>query len=458
MRKHFFLFLTILFVTVVSCFGQQQIFKNGDRVSYIGSSIAMNGQCFHFTNLFYSTRYPELDVKFLNNGISGEWTDNIIRRLESDVLANNPTWCVLMIEENDLNPSLYLKEKQTEPDIKERQEKQVQHWMTNADLIVEKLLTKGVKVILQTPTVYDQNLKADAPNEYGVNDNLKRCADHLKELSKKYSLPLVDCWTALNDINNKIQKKDATKTIIGYDRVHVGSQGHFVMSTEFLRMQRVNGKVSDVFINAKRNKVKASQDCTIDGLTSNRVAVSFTAKAQSLPFPTPAEINPDSFYNFTDKMNADILKVKGLKEGKYSLSIDGIDISDFNNKDFRKGINLSRFHNTPQYKQAGLVLEKFREYWKNESQLRTLKYIEYQFSNLIKGTKNLDEVKANMDAYLVKYGSGPNKNYFTNKFKTYIENKPSEQELFSKQEKILQEISILNKPQPHIYKITATAN
>lgn len=458
MRKNFLLFPAVLLSTVLTCFSQQRIFNNGDRVCYIGSSIAMNGQCFHFTNLFYSTRYPDLDVRFLNKGISGEWTDNILKRIDSDVLADKPTWCVLMIEENDLNPSLYLKEKQTEPNIKERQEKQVQHWMSNADLIVAKLLAKGVKVILQTPTVYDQNLKTDTPNGYGVNDNLKRCAEHLKELSKKYSLPLVDCWTALNNVNKEIQKRDATKTIIGYDRVHVGSQGHFVMSTEFLRMQRVTGKVSDVFINTKRYKVKASQDCTIDGLTSNRVAVSFTVKAQALPFPTPAEINPDLFYNFTDKMNADMLKIKGLKEGKYSLSIDGIAITDFSNKDLRKGINLSRFHNTPQYKQAELVLERFREYWKNESQLRTLEYIEYQFSNLIKGTKDLDEVKANMDAYLVKYGSGPNKDYFTNKFKTYIENKPSEQELFSKQEKILQEISILNKPQPHIYKIAATAN
>lgn len=445
--------LTLFLSAALHSYSQQEIFKNGDRVGYIGSSIAMNGQCFHYTNLFYSTRYPNLDVQFLNNGISGEWTDNILKRIESDILANNPTWCVLMIEENDLNPSLYKEDRKSEPDIKEQQEKQVQHWMNNADLIVEKLLAHGIKVILQTPTVYDQYLTSSTPNAYGVNDNLKRCAEHLRTLSKKYSLPLVDCWTALNNINKKIQKKDPSKTIIGNDRVHVGSQGHFVMSTEFLKMQKVNGKISEVSIDAKRKEVRECQDCTIEELSSNADSVSFSFSAKALPFPTPSEINPDSFYNFTDKMNADILKIKGLKGKKYVLSIDGTNISDFSKKELNKGINLSRFHHTPQYKQAALVLERFREYWKNERQLRTIKYIEYQFSNLTKDAKSLAEVREKMDAYLAKYGSGPNQQFFTNMFNSYIENKTTEQEVYDKQKNILQEIAILNKPKPHIYKI-----
>ncbi|MBS1620627.1 MAG: hypothetical protein JST10_17015 [Bacteroidetes bacterium] len=458
MNKYFFLISISLLLICQTGYSQDKSFTNGDRVSYIGSSIAMNGQCFHFTNLFYSTRYPARDVRFLNNGISGEWTDNILKRIDSDILSNNPTWCVLMIEENDLSPSLYMPDKKTEPDIKERQEKQVQHWMNNADLIVEKLLAKGVKVILQTPTVYDQYLKSSSPNGYGVNDNLERCAEHLRILSKKYSLPLVDCWTALNEINKKIQKEDSTKTIIGEDRVHVGSQGHFIMSTEFLKMQNVNGTVSDIFINARRNKTKSQKNCMIEGLTANAASVSFTSRSESLPFPTPSEINPDSFYNFTDKMNADIIKVKGLKKGKYTLTIDGTVISELSNKDLCKGINLSRFHTTPQYKQAELVLDSFREYWKNERQLRTIRYIEYQFSNMVKGTNSLKEVRAKMDDYLLKYGSGPNQKYFTNMFNTYCENKPTEQELYDKQENILKKIAQLNKPKSHSYVIAATSN
>lgn len=454
--KYLVLFLTTLLNFSLPCISQQRIFSNGDRVCYIGSSIAMNGQCFHFTNLFYATRYPDLDVRFLNNGISGEWTDNILKRIDSDILANHPAWCVLMIEENDLNPSLYLEGKRSEPDIKEQQEQQVRHWMANADLIVEKLLSSGVKVILQTPTVYDQYLITSTPNAFGVNDNLKRCAEHLKGLSKKYALPLVDCWTVLNDINKKIQKKDPTKTIIGYDRVHVGAQGHFVMSNEFLRMQHVNGKVAEVFIDAKRNMVKANQNCSVDGLAANAVSVSFTSKANALPFPSPAEIYPDSFFRFTEEMNADILKIKGLKKGKYLVKIDGIVIAELNSKELQRGVNLSWFHQTPQYKQAELVLDRFAEYWKNERQLRTVKYIEYQFSNLITGTGNLNEVRSKMDAYLEKYGSGPDKIFFTNMFDTYVTNKPSEQELYTRQENILQEIARLKRPLPHVYLITAT--
>lgn len=437
--------------------GQQKSFVNGDRISYVGSSIAMNGQCFHYSNLFYATRFPYLDIRFLNNGISGEWTDNILKRIETDILPNNPTWCVLMIEENDLSPSLYFKEKLSEPDIKERQEKQVQHWMKNADLLVEKLLSHGIKVILQTPTIYDQNLKTASENGYGVNDNLRRCANHLKVLSKKYSLPLVDCWTALNEINNKVQKADPTKTIIGYDRVHVGSQGHFIMSNEFLKMQKVTGLISDISVNAKSGTIKTNWNCTINDLTSTSASVSFTSKAYSLPFPSPSEINPDSFFNFTDRMNIDRLTIRGLKNGQYTLSIDGTDVSEFSAEALHKGINLSHFHQTPQYKQAESVLDRFREYWKNERQLRTIKYIEYQFPGLINNASNLNEVKSNMDEYLKKYGSGPNQKFFTNMFNSYIENKPAETVLYAKQEDILKEIAVLNKPVQHFYKITSSS-
>lgn len=453
MKKYFCLPAIILFGWIQHCNAQQNLFKDGDRICFIGSSIAMNGGCFHYTNLFYATRYPAKNLHFFNCGISGEVTDEILTRLDDDILIDRPTWCVTMIEENDLRPSLYLAERQNEPGIKERQEEAVQHWMKNTDLIVEKLLAHNIKVILQTPTIVDEVVKSSIPSYPGINNNLKRCAEHLKSLGKKYSLPVVDCWTVMNEINSKLQKSDSTKTIIGHDRLHVSKMGYFIMSVEFLRMQKADQKVSHIIINAPKNEVVLKENCEINSLTAKPESVSFTSSAQALPFPSPDEVYPDSFFCFTKELNADILQVKGLKSGNYILHIDGTEIAKFSGEELNKGINLSRYHNTPQYLQATKVLDRFEDYWKNERVLRTIKYVEYQHRRDMKGIKDVEQLKTELPKIMEKYKTSDNYNFFTNMFKAYITNKPLEAELYRKAEQILLDISKLNKPVAHYYSI-----
>lgn len=211
-------------------FSQQPIFQDGDRICFIGSSIAQKGGNFHYINLFYATRYPNIKLTFLNGGIGGDITNGIIDRMDEDILGQKPTWVVMMLEENDLQPGLYYKSRQGEPGIAQKRHEWLNNWMKNADSIIKILKNANVKIILETPTIYDQTAKLPAENGYGVNDSLQKCAAHLKQLAKKYDLPLVDCWTILKQVNEVVQKKDPTKSIIGEDRVHLCPMGYFVMA------------------------------------------------------------------------------------------------------------------------------------------------------------------------------------------------------------------------------------
>lgn len=438
--------------------GRQGLFNDGDRVSFVGSSIAMNGKCYHYTNLFYATRYPDRTVHFLNGGISGDHTDSILKRLERDILAGNPTHCVLMLEENDLQPRLYREDQKNDPNIKARQEAAVQHWIKNADLLVEKLQAKGVKVILQTPTIFDEVVESPTPNSPGINANLKRCADHLGKLAAKHSLPLVDCWTALNAVNQRIQKEDTSKSIIGRDRVHVSPQGYFVMAVAFLRAQKADGQIAHIAIDARENKATLSEKAAIADLNAKPTSVSFTAKAGSLPFPTPSEVNPDAFFPFTDELNADILRITGLEKGEYSLAIDDMPIATLTADELARGVNLSRHHDTPQYKQAEAVLREFEKLWKLESKQRAVTYVECLKPDLISKTNNLEETKANLEAFREKQKSGPNYSFFTNIFRSYVDAQESSPPLGEQSEAILRDISRRNKPAPHTYTIRPSRN
>jgi len=314
------LYLRSIIILIVCCYAtiaicQQPIFKDGDRIMFIGSSIAMRGSNFHYINLFYATRYPDRRITFLNGGISGDITNEIIERLEEDVLSKNPAWVVIMLEENDLQPGLYYKSRQGEPGIAEKRQKCLENWCKNADSIVRILKNANVKIILETPTIYDQTGNLPAENAYGVNDSLQKCAAYLRQLSKKYNLPLIDCWTILKEINKIVQEKDPANSIIGKDRVHVSRMGYFVMACQFLKTLPGNPIVSNAVIDGKGDKLIRQVNCSVTGLESSSTKLSFNHKSEALPFPTPEGVNVDSFFSFSNKLNSETIRVKRLKKG-----------------------------------------------------------------------------------------------------------------------------------------------
>jgi hypothetical protein len=56
-------------------------FKDGDTICFLGDSITHGGQYHEFLQLFYATRYPELNLSFHNCGISGDNAAGMIDRL-----------------------------------------------------------------------------------------------------------------------------------------------------------------------------------------------------------------------------------------------------------------------------------------------------------------------------------------------------------------------------------------
>lgn len=444
------LVLFLSFFTNIS-FSQQPIFRNGDRICFIGSSIAQKGGNFHYINLFYATRYPEMKLTFLNGGIGGDITNGIIDRMEEDILSQKPTWVVMMLEENDLQPGLYYQSRQGEEGIAEKRHQWLNNWMKNADSIIRILKKTNVKIILETPTIYDQTAKLPAENGFGVNDSLQKCAEHLKQLAKKYDLPLVDCWTILKQVNEVVQKKDSTKSIIGEDRVHVSPMGYFVMAYQFLKSIPVNPVVSNVVIDIPANKLLQQDNCNITGLEATATRVSFTQAGKSLPFPSPEGVTVDSFFSFTTELNTELLRLKGLKPGKYNLKIDQNNIGSYSAKELQKGINLSLEKNTPQYLQAAAVLSLFVEYWELESSLRAIKFMDYNYVNEFKNKETKEDVQKSFDELLEKYKQSKSYNYLKNRFSTYMSQKPKEKEMLEKSESILQSIRQNCIPKEHRY-------
>jgi lysophospholipase L1-like esterase len=454
------LYSLILFISAISVgFAQPNsmpVFKNGDRVCFIGNSITNNGEFYNFVNLFYATRYPKEKVTFFNCGISGDQGRGVIKRMDSDILVHKPTWSVVMLGMNDVNRGLYGKLKESLPGNAAARQAALDAYKTNMETIIQTLLKNNSKILLQKPTIYDQTGHLPAENFYGVNDALGQCAAYIQEMADKYKLQTIDYYSILNRINKTIQARDSTKTIIGNDRVHPASPGHFIMAYEFLKTTGASPSVSEIVIPdaAKKNGITC-KNCSVESVNAGKDQLQFTVKAESLPFPVAASAESAlDLVPFTEQFNMELFQVKKLKKGNYDLLIDNKNIAVYSSEDLEKGINLALVKSTPQYIQALKVADLCTEYRKNYGKLRTIKMIELHHLPDSLHQSDTDVKKAFLDNYLEKrFTNHPQFEYYKNQFKNYLAFKAVERDLEQNKISLIRSIYVENVVKTHVYTV-----
>jgi endoglucanase len=444
----------LLFFTLTIQAQQKPFFGAGERVCFIGNSITSNAEFYHDILLFHLTRFPQQSLSFFNCGISGNETQDLIDRLDDDILIHNPTSAVIMIGMNDVKSALYGQNTTSNADTLRLREQAIALYKVNLEKIVNLFLSKNIKVILQKPSIYDQTAILPKANSLGVNDALKTCADFVDALGKKYKLPTVDYWTIMTQINQKMQKTNPSATLIGSDRVHPGSVGHLVMAYQFLKTENAPRYVSKIVItNNEKNSASKSKNCEITSVCTKNNKATFIVKEGSLPFPiVKSQMEAITLTSFVDELNVELLQVTDLTAGNYKLSIDGELIGSFSNKQLKEGINLATNGTTPQYKQAMKVRDVLWELRTVTAKSRTLKLIECNadFQQCTNKT-DLLLVKVYMDSVFstVKYINP----YFKGQLKNYLIYKPQEKELENSANSLREKAQQLVQPTAHIYAI-----
>jgi lysophospholipase L1-like esterase len=454
MKIIFFTFCLLLHVKSVA---QIPLFQKGDKVAFVGNSITNNGEFHHNIFQYYVTRFPEKQIEFFNCGISGDRTEGILSRMDEDILIHKPTHAVIMIGMNDVQRTLYSATPTQNADILKQRAAALAKYKINLDSIVRLFLSKNIKVILQKPTIYDQTAVLKTPNNLGVNDALKQCADYGEELAQKYKLPSVDYWTILNTINLELQKKDPSATIIGADRVHPAAAGHLIMAYQFLKSTLTPPQyISQILIKKNRKKSqKASKNCTIEAFSKNKQGLNFTAIENALPFTTVENQKQGlDLVPFVQDFNVEELSVMDLKKGNYQLVIDTSVIGTFTAEQLNAGINLALYTNTPQYQQALAVRKVLTEMWKNETKLRTIKWVEIMHLTKMPNKGDLDAVKTYLDKrFAEQFQQQSNATYYKDRFAEYVLIKNNEAHYKAEKEEQRLQAYQLAQPKVHIFQL-----
>ncbi len=148
------------------------------------------------------------------------------------------------------------------------------------------------------------------------------------------------------------------------DGVHPNWSGHLIMAALILQGLHAPDLVSSAVLDAAGRSTVSTQGCAITWQNAAAGVVQFERKDEALPWPTPPEVDPAlkiPGFDPAATLNRYELKVTGLKEASYRLSIDEQEVGAYSQADLAKGVNLGFVRSGPLYDQGQKLLKAVME-------------------------------------------------------------------------------------------------
>lgn len=452
--KAIFILFILSVINNTIIFGQElPLFKNGDKVVFIGNSITQDGRYHMILQAYFATRFPGNKVEFYSAGVSGDVADGMLNRFDKDIMIHKPDYAFLMTGMNDLQRYLYEPSIQVDSTILAKRRTANTNYYTKTEKLVTQLIKNGVKPILMTPSIYDQTSTIKQHIDSGCNDALANFAVHIRRTGLKYNIPVVDLHAIMNEIQIHGQLSNPEFTIVGHDRIHPGDVGHFIMASEIINTVLSSEVISKVEIDLKKKKVITSENCAVEIIKKSE-KFEFKVLSNALPFPVKKQYKEVlKLIPFQQNFNNEIIKIYNLEKGNYTLFIDDNSIETFTSDELLKGINLANYETTPQYQQALSIFDLCEKYHKAIGMLRNISLIEYRTLNTYTGSDTYEEKRAFLDAHNEKQKGKSWYNYAILTSNLYFEALEKEEELWNEISSLRNEIYIKNAPQWHAYKL-----
>jgi len=364
--------------------GTVKPFADGDRIAFLGDSITSGGKYHKYIYTYWVTRHPNTKITYVNKGIFSDFISGGMGRMEFDVLKEKPNKMAINYGMNDSGASfradLFGMENPDEAVLKKRQAT-VADFQKNMSQLLALLKERSITPILIGASIYDNTMECEGLNRLGGNSGIQACIKELRDLSETNGYEFVDFNKPMLLANASLQKKDPKASIAGGDRVHPGVQGHWLMAYTFLKAQNASPTIAKFTIDASLNKVTGSENCEVSNVKTINGAIVFDYFPKALPLPFNDEYKKAAaIVPITDELNQEITQVTGLKEGTYSLAIDGQEIGTYSAAAFAKGINISLAESNPGQKQARQLDALIEERCGLEGRIRMLRQMDCRFA------------------------------------------------------------------------------
>jgi lysophospholipase L1-like esterase len=195
--------------------GEIQV-KENENIAFMGDSITQAGaKPGGYVSLVISgLQSAGVKATAIPAGISGHKSNQMLARLEKDVLSKKPQWMTLSCGVNDVWHG--------------KGGVELEDYKKNITAIVDQCLAAKVKVMILTATM----IKEDATNP--LNVKLKDYNDFLIQLAKEKNCLLADLNAEMQAAINASEDKKGGKLLTS-DGVHMNSEGNKMMAIGVLK-------------------------------------------------------------------------------------------------------------------------------------------------------------------------------------------------------------------------------
>lgn len=348
-----------LLLVVVQASAQDAGFylKDKDRVVFYGDSITEQNLYTAFAETYVVTRFPRLDISFINSGWSGDWVvggggGKVEERLRRDVFAHKPTVMTAMFGMNDGGYQ----------DFDQGYFKVFSEGYERMLSLLKNELPR-LRITLLQPSPFDDWTGSHAwrlapPVKGGYNAVMVRYGQFVGELARGRNLNVADMNAPVVDLIRKAQTADpALAQKIIPDRIHPSAAGHLLMAASLLKSWNAPAAVTTVELDAGGKRVLNSANTKVFDFTSGDT-LSWAQTDAALPLPLDLKDEAVALVarlsDVVESLDRQSLKVKNLSAPRYTLKIDGEEVGVWSKEQLAAGINLAVLP-TPMLKQAMAV-------------------------------------------------------------------------------------------------------
>lgn len=212
--------------------------KNGEKVAFLGDSITQGGwsnPAGYVKLVIAGLEANGIKAEPVPAGISGHKSDQMLARLDKDVLSKKPQWMTLSCGVNDVwhGPrGVPLDDAMAKNGTYDDKVATRGTYKKNITAIIDQATAAGVKPVMLTATVIQENL---ASKENGL---LAPYNDFLRQLAKEKNLPMADLFAMFAE-RIKAENKPGVKVLTS-DGVHMNTEGNKLMATGVLKAFGLN--------------------------------------------------------------------------------------------------------------------------------------------------------------------------------------------------------------------------
>jgi lysophospholipase L1-like esterase len=161
--------------------------------------------------------YPELAIRIVNMGCSGDNVRALKDRWQTDVIDQKPEWLSIMIGINDVWRQFDIP-KQTENHV------MLDEYEETLCELIEQVKPSLKGLVLMSPYYIESSL------DDAMRSEMDRYGAVMKKLAEKYDAIFVDTQKAMNGMLEHFHS-----SYLAWDRVHPNVTGHMTLAKAFLK-------------------------------------------------------------------------------------------------------------------------------------------------------------------------------------------------------------------------------